>query len=58
MQDPVPCVPLLTAGHVFGNAAYAAGRMVWPLETIKASPVGRNHMLLAAWTTAYWALLR
>lgn len=50
-------VPLLAAGLVFGVAAYIVGLMVWPLEAIKASPVGRNHMLLAAWTTAYWALL-
>ena len=50
-------VPLLAAGLVFGVCAYAVGLFVWPFETITASPLGRNHMLLATWTTAYWALL-
>ena len=50
-------VPLLGGWPCFGLAAYGIGLMVWPFETITASPVGRNHMLLATWTTAYWALL-
>lgn len=50
-------VPMLSAGLVFGIAAYGVGLLVWPFETITASPLGRNHMLLATWTTAYWALL-
>lgn len=50
-------VPLLSIGLVFGLAAYGIGLLVWPFETITASPLGRNHMLLASWTTAYWALL-
>lgn len=50
-------VPLLAAGLVFGLAAYLIGLFVWPFETITASPLGRNHLLLASWTTAYWALL-
>jgi len=50
-------VPLLTVGFIAGVAAYVVGLMVWPWETISSSPLGRNHMLLATWTTAYWALL-
>lgn len=50
-------VPLLTVGLIAGVAAYVVGLMVWPWETISSSPLGRNHMLLATWTTAYWALL-
>jgi len=50
-------VPLLAIGLVTGVLAYAVGTQVWPWETISSTPLGRNHMLLAAWTTAYWALL-
>jgi hypothetical protein len=50
-------VPLLSIALVFGVSAYLVGLFVWPLEAITASPLGRNHMLLATWTTAYWALL-
>ncbi|MBM3530701.1 MAG: heme ABC transporter permease [Alphaproteobacteria bacterium] len=50
-------VPLLTLGLLAGIAAYTVGLMVWPWETISSTPLGRNHMLLATWTTAYWALL-
>jgi hypothetical protein len=50
-------VPLLMVGLLSGVAAYAVGLMVWPWETISSSPLGRNHMLLATWTIAYWALL-
>jgi hypothetical protein len=50
-------VPLLVVGLLSGLAAYAVGLMVWPWETISSTPLGRNHMLLATWTIAYWALL-
>jgi len=50
-------VPLLSIALVFGVSAYLVGLFVWPFEAITASPLGRNHMLLATWTTAYWALL-
>lgn len=50
-------VPLLTIGLLSGIAAYAVGLMVWPWETVSSTPMGRNHMLLASWTVAYWALL-
>lgn len=50
-------VPLLAVGLIAGLAAYVVGLMVWPWETISATPLGRNHVLLATWTMAYWALL-
>ena len=50
-------VPLLTLGLVTGLAAYGVGTLVWPWEAISSTPLGRNHMLLATWTTAYWALV-
>jgi hypothetical protein len=50
-------VPLLALALVFGILTYAVGLFVWPFETLSASPLGRNHMLLATWTTAYWALI-
>lgn len=50
-------VPLLAIGLVMGVAAYVIGLLVWPWEAISSTPLGRNHMLLATWTVAYWALL-
>jgi hypothetical protein len=50
-------VPLLTLGLLSGIAAYLVGTQVWPWEAISSTPLGRNHMLLASWTVAYWALL-
>ena len=50
-------VPLLTLGLISGVAAFLVGTQVWPWETITSTPLGRNHVLLAAWTVAYWAVL-
>ena len=50
-------VPLLAVGLLSGVVAYAVGLLVWPWEAISSTPMGRNHMLLATWTLAYWALL-
>src|SRR3989304_6336467 len=50
-------VPLLAVGVVAGAVAYVVGLLVWPWETISSTPLGRNHMLLATWTMAYWILL-
>lgn len=50
-------VPLLSVGLITGIAAYAAGLMVWPWEALSSTPMGRNHMLLASWTMAYWTLM-
>jgi hypothetical protein len=50
-------VPLLAIGLLSGVVAYVVGLLVWPWEAISSTPLGRNHMLLATWTLAYWALL-
>jgi hypothetical protein len=50
-------VPLLVLGVLGGAVAYVVGLAVWPWEALSATPLGRNHMLLASWTLAYWALL-
>ena len=50
-------LPLLSLGFLSGAAAVIVGTMVWPWEAISSSPMGRNHILLAIWTTAYWLLL-
>lgn len=50
-------VPLMTIALVSGVAAVASGLMVWPWQTISSTPLGRNHVLLALWTVAYWTLL-
>lgn len=50
-------VPLLAVGLVAGVVAYIVGLVVWPWQALSATPLGRNHMLLATWTLAYWALL-
>ncbi len=50
-------VPLLSVSLVFGIIAFSIGLMVWPWETISASALGRNHVLAASWTVAYWAMV-
>lgn len=50
-------VPLLTIGVLAGAVAFVVGLLVWPWEAISSSPLGRNHVLLASWTLAYWALV-
>lgn len=49
--------PLLALGALSGAAAFAAGLLVWPMEAVASSPLARNHLLLAAWSLAYWTLL-
>jgi hypothetical protein len=50
-------VPLMAVGLLSGVVAYVVGLLVWPWEAITSTPLGRNHMLVATWTLAYWALL-
>lgn len=50
-------VPLLTLGLISGVVAFAVGTRVWAWEAISSTPLGRNHVLLASWTVAYWAVL-
>ena len=39
------------------RVAFGVGMLVWPFDAISASPLGRNHMLSATWTLAYWTLV-
>ncbi len=48
---------LLSLGVIFGLAAYVAGASIWPWETITSTPMGRNHMMAASWSLAYFTLL-
>lgn len=50
-------VPLLSVGLLSGIVAFVVGTQVWPWETITASALGRNHMMMASWTVAFWAVL-
>lgn len=50
-------VPLLALSVVMGALAYVVGLNVWPLETLTSTPLGRNHMLAASWSLAYWAIV-
>jgi len=49
--------PLLALGVASALLAYALGLSVFPLETLTSSPLGRNHLLAATWTIAYWTLI-
>lgn len=48
---------LIFLGVLGGIVTYALGFLVWPLSALTASPLGRNHLLLATWTVAYWTVL-
>ena len=50
-------VPLLSIGLLSGLLAVVVGYLVWPWDTLSTSPMARNHVLLAVWTTTYWALM-
>lgn len=50
-------VPILWLGTAIGLLAYAAGLLVWSLEAITYTPMGRNHILAATWTLTYWGLI-
>lgn len=48
---------LLVLGVIIGLIAYLVGLTVWPWESLSSTPMGRNHMLTATWSLAYFALL-
>lgn len=50
-------VPLLVLSVIMGALAYVVGLNVWPLETLTSTPLGRNHMLAASWSLAYWTVV-
>lgn len=49
--------PLLYLGVLAGVVAWVLGLLSWPYSALTASPLGRNHMLMASWTLAYWFVL-
>lgn len=49
--------PILVLGVVLGAIGFGVGLLVWPIEAVASSPLARNHVLLAAWSLAYWTLL-
>lgn len=49
--------PILWLGIVMGLLAYGSGLLVWSLDAVTYTPMGRNHILAATWTLTYWALV-
>lgn len=49
--------PLIYLGVLAGAVAYVLGLLSWPISALTASPLGRNHLLLASWALAYWFVL-
>lgn len=47
----------LVLGLILGAAAYLAGILIWPWETLSSTPMGRNHMLTATWSLSFFTLL-
>ncbi len=47
----------LVLGVVFGAVTYLVGLNVWDWQALSSSPMGRNHMLTASWSLAYFTLL-
>lgn len=49
--------PLIYLGVLGGVAAFVLGLLSWPYSALTASPLGRNHLLMASWTLTYWIVL-
>jgi hypothetical protein len=49
--------PVLWLGVAIGLLAYGTGLTVWTLDAVTYTPMGRNHILAATWTLAYWMLV-
>jgi len=49
--------PLILFGSLIGAAAYVIGLQIYPWSAITQSPLGRNHIMLATWTLAYWSVM-
>ncbi len=50
-------VALLLLSILFGLLAFAVGLSIFPLEAAAASPLTRNHILVASWSLAYWMVI-
>lgn len=49
--------PLILLGSLAGAIAYVLGLQIYPWSAITQSPLGRNHIMLATWTLAYWTVM-
>ncbi len=49
--------PLIFLGSLAGIVAYSLGLLIYPWSAITASPLGRNHIMLATWTLSYWIVM-
>ena len=47
-------VPFLVIGVALGVVAYTLGQLVWSPDTLRKTPLGRNHMMAASWTLSCW----
>lgn len=47
-------IACLVIGEAAGLAAYVLGQLVWPPDTLQATPLGRNHMLAATWSLSFF----
>ncbi|MCE8017647.1 heme ABC transporter permease [Halomonas sp. MCCC 1A17488] len=50
-------LPVLVLGLLGALAAIASGFLVWPLEANLASPLARNHVLMALWSLGLYTML-
>lgn len=47
-------IACLVVGESAGLVAYALGQLVWPPDTLQATPLGRNHMMSATWSLFFF----
>lgn len=47
-------VACLVIGEAAGLLAYVLGQLVWPPDTLQATPLGRNHMMAATWSLFFF----
>lgn len=50
-------LPVLVLSLLAALAAIVSGFLVWPLEANLASPLVRNHILMALWSLGLWTLI-
>ena len=47
-------IACLVIGEAAGLVAYVLGQLVWPPDTLQATPLGRNHMMAATWSLFFF----
>ncbi|QOR39934.1 heme ABC transporter permease [Billgrantia diversa] len=50
-------LPVLVLSLLGASAAIVSGLLVWPLEANLASPMARNHILMALWSLGLYSML-